>query len=98
MTEGRYGARAGDRWQPPATGYDQGMKALRVRVEHGRIVGEAPAGMPDGEFEVCLADDDEAMSDAEAASLNEALRRGFAAISAGRFRPATDVIANLRTR
>ncbi|MBK9036903.1 MAG: hypothetical protein IPL61_37570 [Myxococcales bacterium] len=72
------------------------MKALRVRVEYGRIVGEAPAGMPDGEFEVCLADDDDEMSDAEA--LNEALRRGFAAISAGRFRPAADVIAELRAR
>jgi hypothetical protein len=74
------------------------MKALRVRVEHGRIVGEAPAGLPDGEVEVCLADDDDALSDAEVASLNEALRRGVAAISAGRFRPAADVIADLRGR
>ena len=70
-----------------------------MRVEHGRIVGEAPAGMPDGEFEVCLAEaDDDEMTDAEAGSLNEALRRGFAAISAGRFRPAADVIAELRAR
>lgn len=85
-------ADSGGRW------YGQRMKALRVRVEHGRITGEAPAGLPDGEFELCLADDDDDMSEAELAQLNDALRRAFAAISAGRFRPAADVIADLRSR
>ena len=73
------------------------MKAMRVRVEHGRFVGEAPAGLPAGEFEVCLADDDD-MSDAEAASLNQVRHRGIAAIGAGRFRLAADVVADLRRR
>ncbi len=49
------------------------------------------------EFEVCLADDDD-MSDAEAASLNQALHRSIAAIGAGRFRLAADVVADLHRR
>lgn len=78
--------------------YGGPMKALRVRVENGRILGEAPPGLPDGEFDVCLVDDGDEMDDAELAGLNEALRRGFAAIQAGRFRPASDVVADLRRR
>ena len=74
------------------------MKALRVRVENGRITGEAPAGLPDGEVDLCLADPDDGMSDAEVERLNDALARGFEAIKAGRFRPAADVIADLRRR
>lgn len=74
------------------------MKALRVRVEQGLLTGEAPEGLPDGEFEVCLADEDDDLSDAELARLNDVLRRGFAAIGGGRVRPAADVIADLRGR
>lgn len=73
------------------------MKAIRVRVENGRITGEAPAGLPDGEVDLCLAEpDDEEMSDDELARLNEALARGFESIRAGRFRSAADVISDLR--
>jgi hypothetical protein len=74
------------------------MKAIRVRIENGRISGEAPVGLPDGDVDLCLADDGDAMSDDELALLNDALARGFASISAGRFRPASDVIADLRRR
>jgi hypothetical protein len=74
------------------------MKAIRVRVENGRISGEAPAGLPDGEVDLCLADPDDDMTDEELARLNDALARGFESIKAGRFRPAADVIAALRAR
>lgn len=74
------------------------MKALRVHVENGRITGEAPAGLPEGEVELCLADVDDGMSDAEIARLNVALASGFEAIKAGRFRSATEVVADLRKR
>jgi hypothetical protein len=74
------------------------MKAIRVRVENGRISGEAPAGLPDGEVDLCLADPDDDMTDEELARLNDALARGFESIKAGRFRPAVDVIADLRAR
>jgi hypothetical protein len=74
------------------------VKAIRVRVENGRISGEAPAGLPDGDLDLCVADADDDMDDAELARLNEALARGFESIKTGRFRPAADVIADLRRR
>jgi hypothetical protein len=75
------------------------MKAIRVRVENGRITGDAPAGRPDGEVELCLADPEDEMSDDELARLNDALALGFESIKAGRFRPAAAaVIADLRRR
>ena len=74
------------------------MKAIRVRVENGRITGEAPAGLPEGELELCLADTDDEMSDEELALLNEALARGLESLKAGRFRSAVDVISDLRRR
>jgi hypothetical protein len=72
------------------------VKAIRVRVENGRISGEAPAGLPDGEIELCIAEPDDPISDDELARLNEVLLRGLEAIRTGRFRPARDVIADLR--
>lgn len=74
------------------------MKAIRVRVDNGRITGDAPPGLPDGEVDLCLADADDDLSDAELEHLNEALERGFEAVKAGRFRPARDAIADLRHR
>jgi len=72
------------------------VKAIRVRVENGRISGEAPPGLPDGEVDLCLADPEDDLSDDELARLNEALTKGFESIKAGRFRPAADVISDLR--
>lgn len=73
------------------------MKAIRVRVESGRITGDG-SRLPDGEVDLCLADADDDLSEADLARLNEALDRGFQAVTAGRFRPAQDVIADLRHR
>jgi hypothetical protein len=53
------------------------MKAIRVRVENGRISGEAPPGFPEGEVDLCLAEPEDRMSDDELTRLNEALARGF---------------------
>lgn len=74
------------------------MKAIRVRVENGRITGDAPPGIPDGEIELRLTEPEDDMSDDELARLNEALALGFEQIKAGQFRPAADVIAELRRR
>src|ERR1043165_8742658 len=68
------------------------MKAIRVRVENGRITGDAPPGLPEGEIDLVLADTDDDMPDAELARLNNALERGFEALKVGRFRAARDVI------
>ena len=74
------------------------MKAIRVRIENGQITGEAPAGLPDGEVDLCIAEPDDEMSADELVRLNDALARGFESIKAGRFRPAADVISDLRRR
>jgi len=74
------------------------MKAIRVHVENGRISGDAPAGLPDGDVDLCLADPDDEMSDDELARLNEALARGFESIEAGRFRSAAALVSDLRRR
>ena len=74
------------------------MKAIRVRVENGRSSGDAPAGLPEGEVDLALADADDDMNETELARLNEALERGFESIKAGRFRPARDALADLRHR
>lgn len=74
------------------------MKAIRVRVENGRISGDAPPGLPEGDVDLCLADTEDNLSGDELAKLNDALARGFESVKAGRFRPAADVIADLRRR
>jgi hypothetical protein len=74
------------------------MKAVRVRVEKGQITGRAPAGFPEGDIEVCLAEPDESMSPEEEARLADALEAGWRCIDEGRFRPAADVIGDLRRR
>jgi hypothetical protein len=74
------------------------MKAIRVRVQNGRISGDAPAGLPDGDLDLCLAEPDDTLTDEELVRLNEALARGFESIKAGRFRPAAEVISDLRRR
>jgi len=74
------------------------MKAIRVHVENGRISGDAPPGLPEGEVDLVLADGDDEMTEAEVARLNDALELGLEAIKAGRFRPAREAIADLRHR
>lgn len=73
------------------------MKAIRARAENGRISGDAPPGSPDGDVDRILPDTDD-MGESELARLNDALERGFAALQAGRFRPARDAVADLRQR
>ena len=73
------------------------MKVIRARIENGRISGEAPPGLPDGEIDLYLAEpEDDEESEDQHARLDEALAKGFDSIKAGRFRPAADVIAELR--
>lgn len=74
------------------------MKAIRVHVENGRISGDAPVGLPEGEVDLVLADAEDEMTEVELARLNDALELGFEAIKAGGFRPAREVVADLRHR
>jgi len=75
------------------------METIKVRVENGKVIGPAPRGMPDGtELELRIADPGDEMSDEELAALNHALQAGWRSVEAGRFRPARDVISELRGR
>jgi len=74
------------------------MKALRVRIERGQIVGKAPAGIPEGtELDLCLAEPDDEMTQEQLTALNRVLDAGWRSIEQGRFRPASEVIQGLRT-
>ncbi len=75
------------------------MEALKVRVENGKIIGDAPRGIAEGtELELCLAEPQEEMSEEELAALNAALDAGWESMEAGRYRPATEVVAELRSK
>jgi len=65
-----------------------------------RALVQKPANdaAPTRQGDLVLADTDDDMSEAELARLNEVLERGFEAIKAGRFRPAREVVADLRHR
>ncbi len=75
------------------------MEALKVRVENGKIIGDAPRGIAEGtELELCLAEPQDDMSEDELAALQAALDAGWRSMKAGRFRPASQVVAELRTK
>ena len=75
------------------------MKALKVRVQKGQIVGEAPPGVPEGtELELCIAEPEDEMTEEELAQLDGALERAWRSIQAGRTRPAAEVLAELHAR
>ncbi len=75
------------------------METIKVRVENGKIIGPAPRGVPEGtELELRIADPGDDMTEEELAALNRALEAGWRSVEAGRFRPAREVISELRGR
>jgi hypothetical protein len=57
------------------------MKTLKVRVENGKIVGEAPPGLPEGtEIELCIAHPGDDMTEEELAELNRALEAAWRSV------------------
>jgi hypothetical protein len=73
------------------------MNSLKVRVQGGQLVGDAPAGLAEGtELELCLAEPDEEMTEEQARELNRALEAAWRSLESGRARPVADVIAELR--
>ncbi len=54
------------------------MANIKVRVENGKIIGDAPPGFEDGdELELCVADPGDDMSDEELAELNRVLEKSL---------------------
>lgn len=75
------------------------MEALKVRVENGKIIGDAPRGIAEGtELELCLAEPQDEMSEGELAALQAALDAGWRSMEAGRYRPAAEVVGELQSK
>jgi hypothetical protein len=75
------------------------METLKVRVENGKIIGDAPPGVPEGaELELCLAEPEGEMTASQRSALDAALEAAWQSMTAGRFRPARDAVAELRAK
>ena len=75
------------------------MSNLKVRVENGKIVGDAPPGLEEGdELELSIADPGDDLTEEELAQLNRALEDAWAAVKEGRVRRAEDVLSELRAK
>jgi hypothetical protein len=74
------------------------MASIRVRIEQGKIVGEAPPGFQEGdELELSITDPGDDMTEAELARLNCALEDAWRAVQAGRVRPAEELLDELQS-
>ena len=75
------------------------MGPIRARVKNGRLIVSEPTDLPEGTV-LDLVQDDEGddLTAAERKALHAEIRRSVQSAKKGRLRPASDVIADLRTR
>jgi hypothetical protein len=70
---------------------------LRARVENGRLVLDEPTTLPEGTVIDLVADDEgDDLTDAERQALHRALAASATSAAAGRLRPVSSLIADLR--
>lgn len=75
------------------------MSPLRARVENGRLHLDEPTELPEGtELELVVDDDGDDLTDQERRALHEALLTSWSSAEAGRSRPASKLIDELRRR
>jgi hypothetical protein len=75
------------------------MSPLRAHVEKGRLVLDEPTNLPDGTVIHLVADDeDDDLTDDERRALHEALSASWRSAEAGRLRPASAILDELRQR
>lgn len=78
--------------------YSRHMSPLRARVEKGRLVLDEPTTLPEGTVVDLVADDEGDLTDAERRALHEALSSSWRSAEAGRLRPASAILDELRQR
>lgn len=79
--------------------YSKDMSPLRARVENGRLHLDEPTELPEGtELELVVDDDGDDLTDQERHALHEALLTSWSSAEAGRSRPASALIDELRRR
>ena len=72
---------------------------IRAKVQSGRIVVDEPTALPDGTTLDLVADDEgDDLTDEEREHLHAHLAASWRSAQAGRTRPASELIAELRAR
>jgi hypothetical protein len=75
------------------------VSPLRARVEKGRLVLDEPTTLPEGTVIDLVADDEgDDLTDQERRALHEALAASGKSAEAGRLRPASGILDELRRR
>jgi hypothetical protein len=73
------------------------MSPLRARVENGRLVLDEPTTLPEGTTIDLVADDEsDDLTDVERRALHEVLSSSWESAEAGRLRPASAILDELR--
>ena len=77
--------------------YSRPMSPLQARVENGRLVLDEPTTLPEGTVVDLVADDEgDDLTEAERRALHEALSASWKSAEAGRLRPASEILDELR--
>ena len=75
------------------------MSPLQARVEKGRLVLDEPTTLPEGTVLELVADDEgDDLSEGERRALHDTLSESWRSAEAGRLRPASSLIEELRQR
>jgi hypothetical protein len=75
------------------------MKALRAKVEHGRLILDVPTTLPEGTVLDLVVDaDGDDLSDPEREALHAALDIGWAEAQAGQSLPVEPLLERLRAK
>lgn len=75
------------------------MSELKARVEKGRLVLDEPTTPPEGTvIDLVLDDEGDDLSESDREALHAALTRSWESATAGRVRPASSIVDDLRAR
>jgi len=75
------------------------MGSLLARVENGRLVLDEPTDLAEGTVISLVADDEgDDLTDVERRALHEVLSASWQSAQAGRLRPASAILAELRQK
>lgn len=75
------------------------MTPLRARVRNGRLHLDEPTELPDGtELDLVVDDEGDDLTEHERRTLHEVLSRSWTSAEAGRLRPASALIDELRRK
>lgn len=75
------------------------MSPLRARVREGRLVLNEPTTLPEGTVLELVADDEgDDLNENERRALHDALSASWRSVEAGRLKPASSIVEELRKR